>query len=197
MLKKVKLNEIADIRSGQLFRHKFENDPKGKYQVVQLKDVNNEGLISENNLYRVMLDKVNERAQLKKGDILFKAKTNRPIAASVDTELKDTIASANYYIIRPRKKGQIHSKYLTWFLNQKAAQEYYKKTAKGSIFPIVNKKALGEIIIPIPNKEIQNKIIKIVELEQKEMILREEIIKLREILIETEIWKAIKIEEEV
>ena len=45
MTEKILLKDIVDIRSGYLFRGRLNNDPKGNVAVIQLRDVNTDGLI--------------------------------------------------------------------------------------------------------------------------------------------------------
>jgi restriction endonuclease S subunit len=181
-MKKASLKDIVNIRSGYLFTRKFDSNPDGNIHVIQLKDVDNNGKVDTGRLYTVTLDKINPSLFVDKGDIIFKAKSNNPVAAAITNKMDKTIATAHYFILKLNKKG-IHSDYLAWFLNQPIAQRYFKMYASGTRIQIVNKKILGELEVLIPNIKTQKLIVQIENLWHKEKELTEELIKLKGMIV--------------
>lgn len=161
-----KMNEIAEIRSGYLFRCRLENDPEGNIKVIQLKDVGRDRLSIEDCI-TIKKEFVGDVPFIEQGDILFKAKSSRHESAVFDLKLEDAIPTNNLFVIRP-KKDVVNSKFISSYINSKHAQQYFEKVAGGSRIPVVNMKSLGELKIPIPPIEVQKKVVELIELYQEE-----------------------------
>ena len=186
------LSEIVRVKSGYLFRSQVDYGNKGALQVIQLKDVVENGMILYDNLLKVDLQNLNLTSldTLKKGDILFKAKSNRRIAAVIDRDLHNTLATAHYLILRITKKN-ILPEYIAWYLNQKDAQNYFMKRAEGSNLPVVNKKIISDLDIKVPSIEKQKIIIDIYKLYLKEKQLLRQIEKKRDLLMDESLLRSI------
>lgn len=188
MLQKAQLKDIADVRSGHLFKNRFEDVEDGNIKVVQLRDVDDEGKLDLSSLYRVNLEKVMDRTLLMKGDVVFKAKSNKPVAAVVNDDVSNTIATSHFFIIRLQKDVLI-PEYLAWFLNHDGAQQYFQKRARGSWIPMINKKILGELEVSIPELKIQKLIVKINNLLVREIELVDELKDARKRMIDAMLLK--------
>ena len=171
---KTKLSQITEIKSGYLFKEGIRPDKEGSVCVIQLKNVNERGIIDSGDFQRVNLPNSEFLDFVATGDVLFKAKTNRPVAVAVEENWANTIVTAHYFVIRI-KDQKVLSKYLAWYLNQRPAQVYFEKYAGGSRVQIINKQTLGDIEIVLPDIETQEKIEKIYSLNQKEHDLAETI----------------------
>ena len=165
-----KISQFADIKSGYLFKEGVKPDKEGNVSVVQLKDVNDQGILNLHELQRISLDKVGSENFLTVGDVLLKAKTNRPVSTIIKEQLSNTIATAHYFIIS-MKKSEVLPGYLAWYLNQRPSQIYFNRNAGGTRIQVINKQLLGELEVVIPDLEIQDKIAKIYELHQREQDL--------------------------
>lgn len=168
---KRKLKEIAEIKSGYHFKKRVNNERGGEVCLVQLKDIDSEGQVNFTELYRIVDPGIREADLLKKGDILFKAKSFNHVAALFDGNSSgDTIATAHFFIIRP-SSNQIMPQYLAWYLNQAEAQKYFSSNAAGTTLPIITKKILNELDIVIPSIEEQQKIVDFIGLFNRELNL--------------------------
>jgi len=190
--KTIKLEEIAKIVSGQLFKSRITADARGNVSVIQLRDVTDEGNILYDQISKVKLEKIGEDRFLKKKDIIFKAKSNKKIAALIDREIEGLIPTAHYFIIR-ELKPEIKPEYLVWFLNNSIAQKYFDAYARGTSVLIINKEILGNTEIIVPNIQKQEKIVAVQELYIKEKILMEQIAEKRRLLIEGILNNVIKV----
>lgn len=177
------MKDIAEIRSGYLFRSGLDNDPRGNLQVVQLKDVNDQGRLTTGNLVKINFINIKNRYLLEEGDVLFKAKSNKHMAAVVDKSSMPMVATAHYLIIKIKHKFLL-PRCLAWFINRKPGQKYFSSHSEGTHIPVVKKKVLGELAVEIPPLEIQEKIVKTFDLFLKEKELSEKLIKRREQYIE-------------
>ncbi len=167
---KKSISQIADIKSGFLFKEGIRSDKEGNVSVVQLKDVNDHGVLNLRELQRVSIDKIDSGNFLALGDVLLKAKTNKPVSVVVKEQLFNTIATAHYFIISV-KKADVLPGYLAWYLNQRPAQIYFDRNAGGTRIQVINKQLLSELEVVVPDLKIQEKIEKIYELHQREQDL--------------------------
>ena len=167
---KKRISQIAEIKSGHLFKEGIKPDKEGNVNVVQLKDVNDRGVLNLNELQRISLDKIDSENFLSVGDVLLKAKTNNPVSAVVKEKLSNTIATAHYFIISI-KKADVLPEYLAWYLNQRPAQIYFDRNAGGTRIQVINKQLLSELEVVVPDLKIQERIEKIYELHQREQDL--------------------------
>lgn len=186
---KLKLEEIVQIRSGHLFKSGFEKDNEGNVKVVQLKDVDENGRLNLESLYKAKLENLKDSSFLENGDILIKAKSNKPVAALVDKTYDNTIAT-NHFIILKINGNRVDPGYLHWYLNQETAQKYFTSVAGGTRVPILNIKVLGGLEVLIPDIDTQKKIVHIHELFQKEKELIEKILEKRKKLIDATLTAA-------
>ena len=142
-------------------------DKEGNTSVIQLKDVSGEGVLNFQDFQRVLLKKFPPDDCIKLGDILFKAKTNHPVAAVVGKALNDTIATAHYFIVRLNVSDVLPG-YLAWYLNQRPAQIYFSKNAGGTRIQVITKQVLGNLEVVIPELSIQKKVEEVYRLYLRE-----------------------------
>jgi len=170
----MKLKELAEIKSGYLFRFRLRSDKDGDIKVVQLKDVDQKGVLNIDGIYSVDFDPSKRTEFLRKGDVLFKAKSNKHVAAVFDSDMENVIATVHYFILRV-KKAYILPEFLRWYINEKPAQKYFDFSAAGTRIPIINKKALEGLEIPSIQIEKQKQIVAVCELMRRELILMDNI----------------------
>ena len=189
---KQKIAQIAEIKSGYLFKKGIKPDREGNVSVIQLKDINSRGILNLHNLQRISLDKIDSENFLSVGDILLKAKTNHPVSAVIKEQLLNTIATAHYFIISV-KGTEVLPGYLAWYLNQRPAQIYFNRNAGGTRIQVINKQLLSELEIVVPDIKTQEKIEKVYELHQREQDLVETIKEKRHKIILAQLLSVIKI----
>lgn len=187
---KKRISQIAEIKSGYLFKEGLKPDKDGNVSVVQLKDVNNRGVLNSQELQRISLEKIDSENFLAVGDILLKAKTNHPVSVLVKEQLLNTIATAHYFIINV-KKADVLPGYLAWYLNQRPAQIYFDRNAGGTRIQVINKQLLGELEVVVPDIKTQGTIEKIYELHQQEQKLADAIKEKKHKLILNQLMSAI------
>lgn len=167
---KKKISQIAEIKSGYLFKEGISPDREGNVSVVQLKDVNERGILNSQELQRVSMDKIGSENFLSVGDVILKAKTNRPVSAVIKEPLPNAIATAHYFIIT-LKRQEVIPGYLSWYLNQRPAQIYFNRNAGGTRIQVINKQLLGNLEIVVPDIKTQEAIEKVYALHQREQNL--------------------------
>ncbi|MFH1798833.1 MAG: restriction endonuclease subunit S [Candidatus Omnitrophota bacterium] len=188
---KKKISEIAEIKSGYLFKKGITPDREGTVRVVQLKDVSEQGVLNLKELQLISLDNIDAENFLSVGDVLLKAKTNHPISTAIKEKMSNTIATAHYFIISV-KQSEILPGYLAWYLNQRPAQIYFNRNAGGTRIQVINKKLLEDLEVVIPVLETQTRIEKIYELHLKEQELADRLKEKKRTLVEAQLLEAIK-----
>jgi len=185
------LADIADVLAGYLFRSKLEQEEGGAYGVVQMRDVAGDSRIDWGGLVRVSLGPVKESFLVKPGDILLKAKGSSHIAVMVDRDMRDVIASSHFFILRIRRDGVL-PEYLTWYLNQKPAQQGIAQISVGTWMRHVTKEGISKLLVPIPDLATQRRIAHVNDLAGRERQLVNAIHERREALRNAVLLNAIR-----
>lgn len=183
---RAKLEQIAEIKAGYLFKAGLCPEKDGNVGVVQLKDVDGRGVLKIQDIQTINLEKLNNDDLLSAGDVLLKAKTNHPVATVVESVSGNMIATAHYFIIR-LKTSEATSGFLAWYLNQKPAQNYFDRNAGGTRIKVINKQTLGALEIALPDIETQRRIEKVHALHQREQDLLDALKEKKEKLISAQL----------
>lgn len=165
-----------------------KSEKRTEYKVIfPAKVINNR--VQEFEFGEISLKKeVEDKYFVKKNDVLLQIKGNKFNSILIDRDLKNTLASNAYLILR-LKSDKILPKYLQWYLNTKIISEYFEKNTSGAIIKILRKNIISDLTLNIPSIEEQKKIVEMIENFENE---KEELIKYienKEELIETTIMK--------
>lgn len=179
---KTRLKNVADFRTGYLFRGRVEHDPRGNVQVVQVKDVIDRRRVETKRLDRVRLEKP-EPHLVERGDVLFLGRGHRLYAVVVPEVATDTIATGYFFVLRPRP-GVVTPEYLAWALNEAGFQESLSQFVRGTHIPMVSRKDVEQQTISVPPLEVQQRITHLTELAQRERQLASDLADRRERLVE-------------
>jgi len=190
MVNKNKLNNIAEIRSGYLFRYRLKHNPAGNISVIQLRDLNENSPIQYQELIKIS-GQIDKFSFLNKGDIIFKAKSNKRVAAVISEDVPNLVATMHYFIIS-LKDNSLNPEYLAWFLNQRTTQEYFNLNAMGTRIPVVNKVVLADTLITCPDEEKQELIVRVDNLKKREQELLDQIKYKRDLLINKTLGSLLK-----
>jgi hypothetical protein len=167
------LKNIALIRAGVPFRKKVEPVESGRYELVQIKDVDRDRGVRMDSLVRVEAPEVSQSHLLQKGDVLFVARGARNDSVLFSSEMTNVVAGAQFFVIRPTQV--VLPGYLAWYLNQEAAQRHVAEYSSGSHVPFVPKAALEELEVLLPPIEAQRTMVAIHSLSIEEQDLLEAI----------------------
>lgn len=184
------LKDIADIRSGYLFRRGIEESPDGRYFIVQIKDVAGYGELDETGLVRTDINDVREDHLVRPGDILFGSRGSRKHALAVRTVPEKAVFSYQVFAIETRPA--VLPEYLSWYINQKPAQRYIEENSMGSYVTTISKSALSQMSVPVPPMAVQQRIVDVFRLFEKEKALVREIEEKRAGLIESTLLASVK-----
>jgi len=186
----IKLSCIADIFTGFNYKKNNISFDNNDVNFIQAKDIIDNKLNKES-ILKISKDLLVQKFILKNNDILFSAKGSRKFAFLYKSIYGLASASSTFFIIRITDKNILPA-FLSWYLNQKPAQDYIKSQSKGTFISSINIKQISEIDVPMPAIETQEKIIEIDSLRKKEKELINVISNKKDILIENILYKKIK-----
>lgn len=184
-----RLTEVAQIHSGYPFRRAIEPEPDGKFAVIQMRDLNGYTKVNYENLALVNGIEPKPHHLIQQNDILLIAKGVHNFAAHIDKTVHQTVAAANFLVIR-NNSHEILPAYLAWFVNQEPAQTFLRDRAKGSYIPSISKGALSELSVPVPPLAVQKKIVRTHQLLELEGELISKIQSKRAKMIESLLLKS-------
>ena len=179
----LKLKDIIDIQPGFSFRGRIAPKKNGKYQVLQIKDIGDEGNIKMSDLTRTDSGDISSEYLVQKGDVLFTTRGANRRAAFVGEEIPNTIFTAHIFSLR-NIKPEVDPAYLAWYLNQKPAQNYFDTNASGSYVQNIRINVLAALPVKIPSLETQRSIAEIDRLRRCEKELIQQIESKRNQIIE-------------
>lgn len=165
------LGNLVEIQPGYQARGKIIESPIGSHRLLQSKDIIEEIINWESPLS--FDPEINpDRYRISHNDILFIARGYENRAYLATTPPENILASNVFYIIKPFK---IQSRFLAWWLNQKAAQAYFAQFQVKMGYAYMSKKNLSELEVPVPNIKTQETIAEVLRLWDREQTLTSEI----------------------
>ena len=167
---RIKLENIAEIRTGYTFRDGLKKYQKGKLGVIQMKDLKGFNIDLQNIDY-IKEDSISSNHCLNKNDIIIKTRGEDNASYIIPNEI-NAIASAPLLVLKTNAEKIIPG-YLHWYLNQKSAKEYYNIISRGTSQKLISINNLKEMEIEVPSKEIQKQIVELDSLLKKETEIME------------------------
>lgn len=152
----MKLEEIAEIRTGQVLSRKKSKDGTGiPYKVFTLASIEKEGIIKEEQIEEFKSNtQLDEKVITKENDIIMRL-TNPYTSAYITKQYENILIPSLVAVIRI-KPGKYIPEYVKIYLNSEKAKEQIRKNANGTVIATITTKALKELEIPfIPMKQQQ------------------------------------------
>ena len=138
----------------------------------------------------VSQDDVQPKHILDKGDVIFAAKGSKNFAAMRRSRFPLAVASTSFFVLRINS-DKLLPEFLTWYLNQPDTISSLKGEAKGTAIPSISKTSLEDIEIPVIPVEKQQLILKIDKFRKKQKKITQEIMSLKDELIQQQILKSL------
>lgn len=177
------LGQLADVRSGFVFRSTVAHDPDGSVRVVGMKDLRLDAGIAWENVIRIQSKPKYSDYFLQEDDILFTVRGARFYGVCIDTIDGDAIASHHLFHIRVRDKQTVIPAFLSWLMNRAEAQRYYAEHAMGqsasSGLRGLRRPNMENLPINLPPMEKQQTIMQMVYCLRQEITVLEASIKNR------------------
>lgn len=152
-----KLGDMADIKSGYLFKGALLEDSSGGVSVVQIKDLEVGQPIDWGRCARVAETRMMSEARLRRGRIIFSAKGSRNFAWHIDDQPDFAIANSLFHVIDVRAHD-VSPAFLAWQINQPKAQGWIENASAGVTVRNIKISSLRDLPIVVPPIEIQRKV---------------------------------------
>lgn len=171
------LGDLAEVQMGYPFRSRVEHDPRGTVAVVQMKDMDDAGLLHADGAIRVVLPPGKDHHLLRPGDLLFRSRGRSNGAALVAEGIGVSVLAAPMLLIRPHR---VLPAYLCWYLNAPATQAQLSALSEGTSVRMISAEALKALDVPLPSPAVQQRIVQAAALADREQSLMARIATLRQ-----------------
>lgn len=178
---RVTLADVCDVSSGFTARSRLDEAATG-VRVLQMRDVGDDPKIDPSALMTAAIDGPVERYLVGNGDVVFKSKGERSVAAYLgDDFVVPAVAVLPVMILRI--KAGVLPEFLVWSINQPEAQRHFDGDARTGTIRAVPKVSIESLPISIPDLDTQKKIVEVDRLTRKEAELSAQLISLRQRLV--------------
>lgn len=185
MIHDTTLGQVADIRSGYVFRSGMEHDPDGNVRVVGMKDLRIDADVDWRDVTRIHSKLDLTDYLLRNEDILFTVRGTRFYGVFVNGIDGQTIASHHLFHIRVRDRDIVRPAFLAWWMNRAEAQRYYAEHAMGqTALRGLRRPDMMNLPLHLPAMVKQDEIIRIVDCLRQEIGLFEASIQNRQAMQE-------------
>jgi hypothetical protein len=174
-----RLGDLTRLRSGPPFRERIVHETRGKYGVVQGKDIGTHGTLCLDDMVR--LTKVPGKAEpdvLRAGEVVLQTRGSTYRAAIVPRSDIPLLAAGSLYILTPDAR-HIDPEYLIFFLNLPGTQATLRQLATGSSILNLRRSAVEEIEVPLPSLSDQHRLVELGRLVSKQSEIGERLNQLR------------------
>jgi restriction endonuclease S subunit len=183
----VLLCEVSILSVGYPFRNTCVPGESGVLACF-LRDVDDSGELKLQNLKRVEDVSPNDSHFAVKGDVVFRSRGTPFMAAVVPAVSEDLLVVAPMIRVRLNRE-MVLPEYLAWYMNSAYGAAYFKEFATGSGIPLVSKGVLEQMPVKLPSLKAQQAIADLVKLGRKEQEILTQIVKQKNLILETEISK--------
>lgn len=181
--RRISLHDVANIQAGYLSRGRIAAIPDGSHRLIQAKDVSQSSGVQAGTAIRFDPERNPDVYEVTRGDILLVARGNIHDAHLIIAELKNTLASSIFHIIRP-KKDVVLPAYLAWWLNQPDAQAEIHAAAGGTGISYLSRPAVERLQVTCPPRTVQDRIVKTLDLWKRQKAIQAAIDLRRENMIQ-------------
>lgn len=178
----MKIGDLVEISAGFPLRGSVDALPMGEVSIIQMRDVSVEDGVDWDSAAKITLPTKREPVWLRSGDIIFAARGAKNYAVTLLNIPDRAVCSPHFFVLR--SKGMCDPEFLAWQINQKPAQDYFKRTATGSYILNIRREALEKLRIMLPPLAQQKTIIRHFQTAMAEKRVLEALIKNRKQEIE-------------
>ena len=163
------LRDICRIQPGYAGFHRLPPSQPGRgVPVITLADAAADGLPDPRTLRRSAPRNPLTRYLVRAGDILFRARGDRPTATVLDSRFQEpALAVLPLFILRP-DRSRVVPRYLAWAINRPVAQHHFARVARGTGTQVVLRGGIESLRIALPGLRAQRRIVEIGRLAERE-----------------------------
>jgi len=187
---KQKIKQIASVQVGYSFRSRIEPGKEGPISVIQMKDLEN-SFVNTNEFIKTDISDVKETYLIRKNDIIFRARGVTNTSAILKEEVGEGVVAAPLFRIRVTAENVLPD-YVCWYINLPQSQKYLSSHAKGTAQKMIPRETLEDFEIEVPSLDCQQGVIEIAQLQQKELNLLQDLASKRKHFIDLILIKSVK-----
>jgi len=154
------LKGLAAVSAGYPLRRSVDTLAEGNVSMIQLRNANDETGVDWQLVTKVTLPSKKTPNWLQGGDILFAGRGANNFSIALVSPPPRTVCAPQFYVLRIKDKHKISPNFLAWQMNQKTAQDHFKKTAVGSRMMNIRRSAVENLEISVPSIHKQELIVK-------------------------------------
>ena len=163
---RLKLIKVANVLRGISFRSGVEVAAEGNLRLVQMRDLSDH-LVSLKSAVSIDYTVKKIDNLIRPGDILFRARGQKPTAAIYEGREGQAIMAAPLLLVRPNTEF-VFPRYLLWWLNQPRSQYYFASHAEGSAVQMISRRCLERLEVALPPLDRQRTIAAYFNLAERE-----------------------------
>lgn len=173
----VMLGEVATISAGHPLRGSIEALGDGEVSFIQLKNVDPASGVDWASVTHVDLASARTPKWLNASDVIFSARGSRNYAYALTDAPKHSVCSPHFFVLNVKDPNAVVPEFLAWQLNQRPAQEYFKRTAVGTqAVTTVRRPALEAFPVLVPPINEQKLIVEFSKAARQEQIALQHLI---------------------
>ena len=189
--KLLKLEQVANIRTGLSLREAIKPVDNGNASIIQIKDVKSNNEIDYSHVIQTELKNIKIKRALQRGDVLLRARGANRNAALFDRKGSNYQAANQFLIIRVNAE-ELLPEYLQWYLNQKPAQQYLAENSTGTSIPYTQASTLADLGIIVPSLRKQQAIARLQKLSKDEEHVMQQLLLNRKQMMNTIVYDLMK-----
>ena len=157
-IKYEEISVIASVSAGFPLRGSVDALASGEVAVVQMRNVNSDFGVMWSATNKVELPTKRRHDWLQDGDVIFAARGAKNYAVALRDVPQKAVCSPHFFVLRAM--GACDPDFLAWQINQKPAQEYFKRSATGSYIMNIRREVIEKLKIALPSLSRQRTIVK-------------------------------------
>ncbi|WP_162903093.1 restriction endonuclease subunit S [Taibaiella koreensis] len=185
------LGKLCSIRTGQTFKHAWDQYLPGDIAVFLPRDIAEEA-IDTNSIIRINEFEVPtlHKHLLQKGEIIIVNKGTRLNHFLYQSEPKQAVATTAFYVITPSKL--LLPQFLNWYLGQPEAKNYFAlNTTRGTTISGISKPILEQLPVPLISLARQEYIAEVAAAAQQEQTLTSQWLQQKQAFTDSFLWEQI------
>ncbi len=171
------LSAVAAISAGFPLRGAVDALEDGDAAVVQMRNVDASTGVNWRTTSKVTLPTKRNPDWLQNGDVIFSARGVNNYAVVLDDVPPTAVCSPHFFVLRI--KNGCNPAFLAWQINQKPAQEYFKRSATGSHILNIRREVIENLKVALPSLDQQRMIVQHFQAATAERHALEELIENR------------------
>ncbi|POR00980.1 hypothetical protein AU468_08905 [Alkalispirochaeta sphaeroplastigenens] len=168
---KKQIKHFATVQMGYSFRSRLETSKDGEVAVIQMKDLQDDNIVSCIDLVKIDLNDIKEHHIAQKGDLIFRSRGLLATSAILNEDPGKAILAAPLLRIRVTKPEKVLPEYLNWYISQRDAQIFLTSRAKGTVQKMISKQTVEDLEVALPSLENQKQIVELAMLAAREQSL--------------------------